>query len=141
MQHSKGNLNPRQLQLALSSGDTFPCHWREADSLFSLCKPLICKGRFPHPKADHVVSLALTHKIKPSLQIRRVHTHPYYTAVAAASPKAGLVRCPCGRDILMCMDHRLSGEELGRFLLDKHMVYQKGKVFEGYVSTCCNTNK
>lgn len=87
------------------------------------------------------MSFALTHNIKPSLQIGRVHTHPYYKTVAAASPKAGLVRGPCGRDILMCVDHRVSGEELGRFLLNKHVVYQEGKVFEGHVSTCCNTNK
>lgn len=107
MQHSKGKLNPRKLWLALFSGDIFSGRWRESDVIFSVYKPLICKGRFPHTKGDHVVSFALTHKIKPSLLIRRVHTHPYYKTGAAASPKAGLVGCPCGRDTLMHSDHRV----------------------------------
>lgn len=87
------------------------------------------------------MSFALIRKIKPSLLIRRVHTHPYYKTVAAGSPKAGLARRPCGRDILMYVDHRVSGEELGTFLLHKHIVYQEGKVFEGQESTCCSNNK
>lgn len=141
MQHSKVKLNPRKLCLVLFSGDTFSCHWREVGAIFSVYKPLICKGRFPHTKGDHIVSCAVTHKIKPSLLVRRVHTHPYYKIVAAASPKAGLVRCSCGRDILMYVDHRVPGEELGGFLLRKHIVHQEGKVFERHESTCCNNKK
>lgn len=114
---------------------------RQAGAVFSVCKPLICKGMFPHNRGDHIVSFALTHRIKPSHLIRRVHTHPYNKTVTAASPKASLVRCPRGRDTLMQLDHRVSGEELVRILLHKHIVYQEGKVFERHVSTCCNTNK